>query len=220
MSRLLTLVLLAALVLSMAVSNAGAISRVGRSLNFIEVFGARSAPIGELEFFNLPDYNGEFDADDVYDPTFSLGVGIGQVKYGAVAWSLDFRYTHHDVERRFENNEVIVTVEDGLSLNSYDLDLNMNYYFTDIANSDFAPYVGLGVTAGLMTAGFDDSNIDGETEAKALAGLNFGFDLRLARNADGSQISLVSMNRYDMIATSERPRYLNIGLALRFYVRP
>ena len=220
MSRLRTAILALAMLVTLVAADAFAISRVSRSLNYLQVFGGYAKPVGEVEFFNLLDYNGNFNADDVYKSTGSFGVGLGQVRAGRMNWGLDFRYTKLELQDVVENDEVTVTGIDGLGISTYDLDLNINYYFTDMAASNFSPYVGLGVAAGIMSAGYDNDQFDNETELKALAGVNFGFDLRLAQNSDGSQISLVSLNRYDLLASDERPRYLNIGVALRYYVRP
>ncbi len=220
MSKLRSAALLVVLCLTLAAADSFAISRTSRSLNYLQVFGSYNSPMGEVEFFNLPDYNGNFDADDVYESGGSFGIGLGQVRAGRMHWGLDFRYTKHELQDVVENNDVVVTGIEGLGISNYDLDLSINYYLSDMAQIGFSPFVGLGVTAGIMSAGYDNDDFDNETEMKALAGLNFGFDFRLAQNADGSQISLVSLNRYDIMASDERPRYLNLGLALRYYVRP
>ncbi|MBK7141597.1 MAG: hypothetical protein IPH75_05915 [bacterium] len=217
MSRLLTLVLMAALVVATVAPEADAISRVGRSLNYLEVFAGHAKPVGEVEFVNVigPDYN--YDTEDLYGSTYFMGVGLGQVRAGHLGWGVGFRFTKMELS---DDIDEFFTGTEGLSFNQYDVDLNINYYLTDVASSPFAPYVGLGVAAGLMSPRFEEDNFEYDSELKALAGLNFGFDLRLSQNADGSQVSLVSMNRYDFMSTSERPHYLNIGVALRYYVRP
>lgn len=217
MYRLLGSFLIVVLGTTMLAPDAGAISRVGRSLNFLEVYGSKSKPVGELEFVNVVGSSEDFDAEDLYDPTYSFGLGLGQVRSGQLAWALGLRYTKHQLDDDIGD---YFTDTEGLSFNQYDLELSINYYFADVAASAFSPYVGLGLAAGLMSPHYEESNEDFDSEAKALAGLNFGFDLRLAQRPDGSQFSLVSANRYDIMATSERPRYLNIGLALRYYVRP
>lgn len=217
MSRLLTRAFLLALLALAVASDAGAISRVTRSLNYLEVFGGSAKPVGEAEFVNVIEGSKLYDTEDLYASTYSLGLGIGQVRAGRLNWSLDFRYTKLKLSDKIDRYFLYT---DGLSFNQYDLDLNVNYYFADIANVGFAPYVGLGVAAGMMSPKYEDDNEEYDSELKALAGFNFGFDLRMIKNPDGSQISLVSMNRYDFMATTERPKFLNIGVALRYYVRP
>lgn len=210
-------------------SSADAIERVGRKLNFVEISGSYLTPTGEVESFTgVPDELFpaeirplELDANEAYDGTFALGIAIGQVNAGSLGWSLGFRYTKHDLKDSIDLPADYIWIPDpDFSLNQYDLELNVNYYLTDITQSVIAPYVGVGVVAGILSGSYDDEDYS-ESELKALGALNFGFDLRLWEGSNGrDMVSLVSQNRYDLVSTEERPRYWNFGAALRFYIRP
>lgn len=220
-----TLLLLAAFI----APTADAIERVSRKLNFFEVNGAYLSPTGEIQgFVSVPDeiFPAEIrpldlDASDTYDATFALGVAFGQIRAGSLGWSVGFRYTKHQLKDSIDLPADYIWIPDpDFNLNQYDLELNVNYYLMDITKSVIAPYVGVGVSAGVLSGSYDEIDYS-ESELKALGALNFGFDFTLWRNRNGrDMVTLVSQNRYDLVSTEERPRYWNIGGALRFYIRP
>lgn len=228
MTRIIKPYMAVLLLLVLLFGTAGAIERVAKRLNFLELSAGYVDPVGNVGgVMSVPrsDIPGNFfrsslDAADVYKSSYTLGVGLGQIYSGRLMWGLGFRYTRHNLRDTIQAGGITAVAVDKPDLNQYDIELNLNYYLVDPSRSVFAPYAGIGVAAGILTASWDDE-FASESETKALGALNFGFDLRLWQSENGrDMVALVSQNRYDILASEERPKYLTIGGALRFYIRP
>jgi hypothetical protein len=122
---------------------------------------------------------------------------------------------------------IIYLEQSDLNLNLYDIDFNINYYQSNVAVSGWSPYVGLGMRTGfqvLSAEGVDPVSglpYASETELKFALALNVGIDVKLTSAASNrSHFVLSSANSFDFLGTGNRPRYLNLGLALKYYFRP
>ena len=207
------------------IENVSAITRTTRTLNFVEFYAGSSMPQGT--YTGLPDYNFiingslvDVDAKDVYDNSLHFGLSYGQLRGSHLLYSLGFKYTRHNVKNIIPISvDTVVLVDSSTNYNQFDLDFNLNYMITDITKSPFAPYVGIGVQAGLLSisgGGFQSQN-----EVMLGLRLNFGGDLKIWSANDGtSLLTLSSLNSYDFYGSNQKPKYLNLGVGLRYYFRP
>jgi len=216
-SIILTIVLAIGLI---SVAEAG-ISRVARRYNFIQFYGSYSQPVGKYDqLFDSPIVDGfgdpfSADADLVYDPTYQFGFAYGQLRNNHIAFSLGFTYTDIDAVGDFAD---FGTGEKG-ALNQYDVDFDLNYLFTNPAQAKISPFVGLGFHAGITSwtaAGYESQN-----ELTMALGVNFGTDIVLWESSDKRTfVALSSINEFQFLASEERPKYLNLGVGLKYYFRP
>ncbi len=213
------------LVLLSTIQETFAVSKVARSINFVDFFVGSSRPVGNRD--GLPDFDFlinnrsvKVNSDDIYDNTFNLGFSYGQLRGSHLLWSAGFRYTDHKVV-----DTIPLTDTFGLELlynptyRQFDIDFNFNYYLTDLAKASLSPYGGLGVRAGILTIS-DDVNTNDYSANLGLS-LNFGADLKIWNAADTrSFVTLSSVNSYDFYGSSDRPKYLNVGGAIKYYFGP
>ncbi|MEE8404865.1 MAG: hypothetical protein V3S17_05700 [candidate division Zixibacteria bacterium] len=218
-------ILVAGCLALLPIENVSAITRTARTFSFVEFYAGSSMPQGTYN--GLPDYNFiingrlvDVDAEDVYDNSYHFGLGYGQLRGSHLLFSLGFKYTRHDVENIIPISiDTVVLVDSSTNYNQFDLDFNLNYMITDITKSPFAPYVGVGVQAGLLSisgGGFQSQN-----EVMLGLRLNFGGDFKIWSAKDGtSLLTLSSINSYDFYGSNQKPKYLNLGAGLRYYFRP
>ena len=202
-----------------------AVSKVARSINFVDFFAGGSMPVGHRD--GLPDYDFlintrlvDVKSDDIYGNTFNLGITYGQLKGSHFLWSAGFRYTDHKVVDTIPLTDTL-----GLELlydptyRQLDIDFNFNFYLTDLLKSSFSPYTGLGIHGGILR--IDDDVNQSDYSANLGMSLNFGADLKIWTSADDLKfVTLSSVNSYDFYGSSDRPKYINIGGAVKYYFRP
>lgn len=225
--RTLVPILSIILLLTSAMDSA-AVTRVARKLNVIEFSAGSGIPWGEYDRLRPFDFiiNNRFvkiDADAVYDPSLHLAVSYGQLVGGRFLLTVGIRYTDVNtvdtinlpLDTFFVPDENIA----GIKWTQYDLDVNFNYYIADISKMSFAPYGGVGLSAGLNR--FSSDLFEAEYEATFALNLNFGLDIRLGSGSSGkSFLTLSSVNSWNAYASGHRPKYLNIGGALKFWFKP
>lgn len=195
-----------------------AIVKVARRINVIDFYGGYAHPWGDYKRLSiLPLVNSqgipvELSADEAYDPTYFFGFSYGQLRNDRLLYSLGFRWTHINVEDDLEFTVSRPT------LNQYDLDFNLNYFFTNPSVSSVSPYVGLAFHGGVHS--YSDRLVD-ESEVTLAGGINFGADFRVWSSPSGrSFVALSSVNEWLYAASDERPKYLNLGAAIKYYFRP
>lgn len=219
MKRTLSIALLALILAgTVAVDATAAIKRVAARYNVLNFYGGYATPHGEyhelgaLPFLDQNDQLVTFDADLLLDGTYFLGADYGTLYSRYFLVLIGFRYTDHNVNRSLFANA------DNLEFNQYDLEFNLNFYPLDLAKSIASPYVGGGLAAGVITK--EDPGYETESEIKVAFSLNFGADLKIFESPSGrSFVTLSSMNNYNLLASEDRPKYLNIGAALRYWFR-
>ena len=223
--RYAQLVLVLSIVLFSTTQEIYAVSKVARSVNFIDFFAGGSLPVGTRD--GLPDQDFlinsrlvDVNSDNVYHNTFNLGFSYGQLRGNHFLWSAGFRYTEHKIL-----DTILLSADSGLisdynpGYRQYDIDFNFNYYLTNISKSSFSPYGGLGVYGGILTIS-DDINRNDYTANMGFR-LNFGADIKVWRDADdGAFVTLSSVNSYEFYGSSDRAKYINIGGAIKYYFRP
>lgn len=207
------------------VSSAFPVTKTSRIMNFIDFYAGGSTPVGERD--GLPDYeflNGaqsvEVKSEDIYDNTFHLGMTYGQLRYSHFLWSIGWHYTDHKVVDTIPLSDSV-----GLELlydptyRQVDIDFNFNFYLMDLMKSSFSPYTGLGIHGGILK--IDDDVNSADYSANLGLSWNFGADLKIWSSADArSFVTLSSVNSYDFYGSNDRPEYLNIGGAVKYYFRP
>lgn len=229
MLRRYWLVGMAGILFVLSISSADAVTRVGRRFNVLEFGAAYASPVGEYDNFGGVAFMDEYDrfrrldADRVFDPSFSISVFGGQLRnhiYGSVGV----------VYTKVNQLDTIVVGGYGYvfpyadavefsDFHQWDLRLNLNYQFADITAAPITPYVGLGFAAGLIyeTA----PGLSTEYDANTMFSVNFGVEFKIFDAPNARQfVTLASVNSYDLLSSGYRPRNLNIGGAIKIYMRP
>jgi hypothetical protein len=224
MKRGFRLLVTALLVTFFWAADSFAISRVTRQLNVFEMGIGYSDPIGSydrIHNINFVDQNSvpvAADASLLYDGTYHLGAGFGQVWGEHFLGTLRFNYTKVAItnftKSTFYDSDGIIP-----SFNQYDFKFDFDFQFNDIARTSWTPYVGLGFAAGftrLSAPGFSSSS-----EANVGLAANFGAEVKVWAGREGRNFMTIgSINSVDFASSGYRPRYLNIGVGLRYYMRP
>ena len=220
--------LTAAAVVAFAQSTS-AIVRVAPRWNFTEIYVQGGSPLGSYNGFPTQDFLlegdpglGEFDGSDLYKTGLSLGLSIGQLQQGRFLYSVGFRYTNSEFTDRTltytRGIESWLYTFGDVTLRQYDIDLNFNVFLWPLTNSSFAPYAGVGVSAGFTQADWDFGQ--DENSANASLNLNFGAELLLNKSNDTrSFFALASNNAWNIVASDDRPRYLFFGGSLKYYFK-
>ena len=210
-------ILILATVLMSSVADA-AIRRVAARYNLVNFYGGYASPWGEYNEIGLVRFVDELDrpvnidADEAFDGTFYVGFDYGTLWTRNVQFMLGFRFTDHQVQDWiFESSEEF-------NYRQYDVEFNLNFYPIDITQNPLSPYVGVGFQAGLLST--EVEGFDNESDIKLAGSVNFGADFKVYEAPGGrSFITLASMNNFNVIASDDRPKYLNIGGALRYWFR-
>ena len=220
-SIILTIVLAIGLI---SVAEAG-ISRVARRWNFVQVRAGYAQPMGENDhLFNIryEDQSGaavNLDADELYDPSWYLGFSYGQLRSKHIAFSLGFTYTDIEMVDSIATSPYIWQAGAKPALNQYDVDFDLNYLLTNPSQAKISPFVGLGFHAGITSLTAD--GFESENELTMALGVNFGADIVLWESSDKRTfVALSSINEFQFLASEERPKYLNLGVGLKYYFRP
>ncbi len=217
--------LMSSLILISTASDAIAVSKVARSFNFVDFFAGSSRPVGNRD--GLPDFDFvnnsrmvKVNSEDIYGNTFHLGITYGQLRGSHFLWSAGIRYTDHKVfdSIPLTSNSALMLLYNP-SYRQYDIDFNINCFPLDLTKSSFSPYSGLGAHAGVLAISDEVNTTD--YSANLGLSLNFGADLKIWKSVDERAfVTLSSVNSYDLIGSSDRPKYLNIGGAVKYYFRP
>lgn len=216
--KLLAVFLLTAVLVISAAGSQAAIVKVAKRLNVVDFFGGYAEPWGDYHRLNVyPFISGgqvvDLDVDRVYDPTYYFGFSYGQLRNDRILFSLGFRWTHINVADDLE-----FTVQQP-TVNQYDIDFNLNYYLNNPARSPVSPYLGLAVHGGINSS--SGALIPTENETTLAAGVNLGADFVIWKSpSDRSFVTLSSVNEWIFTASDERPRYFNLGAAVKYYFRP
>jgi hypothetical protein len=231
--------LLVALIMLLVAPAADAgIKKVAKRLSMIDFYAGGSIISGKYQGLGLDHWNDFFekgfpspsiDGSDIYKSTFHFGIDYGQLRNDHFLFTIGFRYTRVQVKDSInipfddpKYDYALMDVDDFIDIHLYDIDFNLNYFFTNAQHSLLAPYVGLGLKGGFMSK--DPESAGGyadENELKFTVSANFGADIKVWTAPSGrSHVALSSVNSWDLLASGQRPRYLNIGGAIKYYFRP
>ena len=221
-------------ILSVAIFSQAGIVRVAKHLNMVEFYGGYAQAVGTYNRIGIIDLNSQnqiivdldadLDADKIYDETFYIGFNYGQLMYNHILYSIGFRYTDIKAKDTFSVDWVEPYYEEPFTLerpnlNQYDVDFNLNYFISNPSHSILSPYFGLGFHGGVTAVtGYQIETI---IDVNLALGANFGADLTLWKAPDKrSLVTLSSVNEYQFVASDKRPKYLNLGMAIKYYFRP
>ncbi|NOY89530.1 MAG: hypothetical protein GXO93_09140 [FCB group bacterium] len=219
--------ILLSFIFGIAMSSQAGIVRVAKHLNMIEFYGGYARPVGTyhridiIDFLNSQNRIVDLDADKVYDKTFYVGFSYGQLMYNHILYSIGFRYTEIKAKDTFwvEPNYGWSFTPEKPKFNQYDLDFNLNYFINNPSHSLVSPYFGLGFHGGITAV--TGYQIETTTDVTLALGVNFGADFTLWKAPDKrSLVTLSSVNEYQFVASDKRPKYLNLGMAIKYYFRP
>lgn len=213
--------------------------RVAKRLNYLDIYSGLSKPVGKYDGWLYLRWNEFFPpdsrrspkiaGDEIYEQTVHFGINYGQLRNNHVAYSIGFRYTRAAVRNRtiIPGFGSVGLGESGLDMNLYDVTFDLNYFFLNLNHSQWSPYVGLGVAGGMLVlpaTGKDPetgNEYASEGHVRTAARANFGFDIKIwANSKDRAFLSLTSQNSIDLAGSQNRPKYLNIGAAVRYWFRP
>lgn len=239
-----SLIILSILLISVPKTEA-AIQKVAKKYNFISVYGGYSNPYGQYDGLTWEKFLGykNIDADEIYDNSFHFGVKYGSVIKGHYSIDLGFRYTKHAVKDTVYLARDVYDPSDGFvydyfndytsldqRIGQFDFELDLNYLFMDLDKSLFTPYVGIGGKMGITNTHFNGLFYDeaedtyyefeNENDFTFNINLNFGAEFKIWQaQYNRSFVTLASINSLDLLSNDDKPRYLNIGGALKYYFR-
>lgn len=222
---------LAAVILLAAVADAR-LDRVARRHSVFSIYGGYATPHGSYDKLGSALFTDEFgqriqiDADEFLDDTYFMGLELGRLVAGQFMGTLGFRYTDMklktgDVYTFGSSGSSVSLPSFALNYSQYDLTLDMNYLIADISRQPIAPYVGGGFWGGWTRLSSDQATTYlSDDEFSIGLNLNFGCDVKLTDMDRGGFLTLSSVNSYNLLASDDRPRYLNLGIGLKYYFRP
>lgn len=210
-------------------ASAEAVTKVGKRFNMFEVGGGRTTPIGSYDHIGIISFVDEsgmtrnLDADQVFDPSYSIHAAFGQLR-SRVAASVGIVYTKvNQLDTFLVSENLYYFGPEGAPVTpkfeQVDLRLNCNYHLLDLSASNFSPYVGVGAAVGMISQ--SAPGYVTEYDLNTLVSVNFGAEFKVWSSVDKRTfLTLASVNSYDLLSSGYRPRFLNIGGAIRFYGRP
>ncbi len=205
--------------LSLVFSSSLAVTREARSLYVTGIHGGYSSPFGNYSGIGSYEWTGgTLTASELLDPTYHIGLEIGKVSNDHLFAGIGIRYTKINVNDAIGDYLSPIDTS-SLRFNQYDISLNCNYYLTNLYEESLSPYFGGELLMGLTS--FTPPGFRSETQFSLGMAVNFGLDLKVWSAKDQrSFVTLASINSWQLAASGNRPRYLNIGGGLRYFFRP
>lgn len=221
MKRVFVLLFVLALTGLIPIQNADALTKVAPDMNYLTVYAGTSMPVGTYTaipsdpfIFGANRY--KFEGNDVYNDAFYFGFDYGKLYSANLSFSFGFRYINHQLRDVIGNESFAFSYDPLIKINQYDLGVELQYRLNDIRKVKFTPYVGVSLSTGFTT--LDWGGVENENRITVAMGAEFGAEFKIKENqANKNFITLVSTNSYIFMASGDRPKYLHIGGALRFY---
>ena len=221
MKHAFVLILTLGLISLVPIQNADALTKVARDMNFLTVYAGTSSPVGNQNgipgdpfIFGPNRYS--FDGNDVYDNALYLGFDYGKLISNSISFSVGFRYINHQLKDTIGNETFSFSDVPPNNINQYDIWAEHQYRLSDIKQVNFTPYVGVSLFTGFTT--LDNGGLENQNRVTVAMGALFGAEFKIMENpANKNFMTLVSANSYNFMASGNRPKYLHLGAALRFY---
>jgi hypothetical protein len=219
---------LAAVMLLATVADAS-LRRVARRHSVFSVYGGYATPFGKYDklgsayFTNESGQQVQIDADAFLDDTYFMGVEFGRLVAGQFLGRVGFRYTDMKLKDGgiYTFGSSVSIPAFAINYNQYDFTLDLDYMIGDISHQPIAPYIGGGFWGGWTSLSSDQATLALDDDEFTIGlNANFGCDIRLARLEHGGFVTLSSTNSINLLASDDRPRYLNLGVGLKYYFRP
>jgi len=226
----LRLVILILSVLVLSQNCTAGIERTAKRWYMIDLYGGTSMPHGEYEGIGgttfITGTGGvlKIGADYLYDDGTHFGVDYGVMRTRTLL-ALGFRFT--DIQ--YKDLVILPGYEPFLPFGAYgpitvnltqwDFDFTVHHFLADLSSHSAAPYVGIGAQVGATSktaTGFNSVN-----RSTFALSLDFGADVKISSGEGGrSFVTLSSVNSYQFVGTGDRPKYLNVGVGLKYFFRP
>lgn len=220
--------ILVALVVVTASALSQAATRTARSFYVFDVNGGYSSAFGNYSGIgSFDDWGGQLTASETFDPTYHVGFTLGRIHNDQLYFGLGFRYTKINIDDHigdllgyYDVDDNFIPVDTGsLRFHQYDMSFDFNYYPVNLVEESMAPYFGAGILTGLTS--WTPPGFASESKLSIALAVNFGLDFKIWSATDKrSFVTLSSVNSWQVAATGDRPRYLNIGGAVRYFFRP
>jgi len=206
-----------------------AIQRVAARFGVLEVRFGYAMPQGQydglpgLDFIFDESELVEFDADRVYKDGFALGLSYGQMLGGNWRVSVAFDYSRNEIRNPILQQiglyEYSIAFPHRLTAHQYDLTLRGAYAFTDLSQTVWSPFVGVGLSTGLSSNTSPGYTTESEFDFGMC--LDFGLDVKIWQAADNrSFVALSSINSWNFLSTGERVSHLQIGGGIKYFFKP
>lgn len=220
MNKRLRFAILGLLVLTVCASNVLAIGRVAKRWYVFDMYGGYSQPVGSYDHISIIDFGRDLDADQIYDNGYHLGFSLGRMVSNRFVTTIGFVYTKIEPLDRYWITPTEYTEFDPFTpkFGQYDVTFSGAYHFLPLEQAGFTPFAGASGKLGLTRQYL--SGYETEYEFNGAVALLFGVDVKLWQGKNQSMLALTSTNSYDLIGSGYRPRYLNLGVGLRWYLRP
>ncbi|MFQ6008785.1 MAG: hypothetical protein ACE5K8_07545 [Candidatus Zixiibacteriota bacterium] len=218
-NRIKTISLILPIILIMCALSEARILRVAKRYHLIDFYAGYATPhgeywkMGDVHFVDRFSRPVALDADEWLDETYFLGFDYGTLYRAHWLFMVGFRFTDHNVMDVFDIPEEIL-------YRQYDLELNLNHMFNDLGHLYWSPYVGIGTQMGFTSFKIKGTAND-QSDLKFAFSLNFGVDFKIWGAPGGrSFVTLSSINNFNLFASDDRPKYLNLGAGIKYYFRP
>lgn len=222
-SDILCLVLLVIAVSLLSETSTAGIERTAKRWYMFDIYGGTSMAQGEYEGIVGELFQGAIltvKADSIYEDAFHLGISYAVFRSN-ILMGLGFRFT--DVKYKDtiygEYANLILFPSLNANMTQWDFDLFAHFYPIDLSAQAFSPYLGFGIQPGLTSVtakGYKSTNV-----VTFALSLDFGGDVKISSGEGGrSFVTLSSVNSYQFVGTGDRPKYLNVGVGLKYFFRP
>ncbi len=222
-TKLVCVIALVAMVVGAVSISDAAIRRVPARFNLLNFYGGYTNPFGQYDALGpvpITDDMGrqiKVDADQLFDGSYYFGLDYGSIVNRYFQIMVGFRFTNNKVQD-YVHQQAVEQWGTDFTYRTYDVNFEMNFYPIDLSQNVFSPYAGAGMQAGLVV--YKEEGYDADSKMKISGNLNFGGDLKIYQAPNKrSFVTLASTNSYNFAATENRPKYLYIGGALRYWFR-
>jgi hypothetical protein len=195
------------------------VTRAPRSLYVFDVHTGWSTTTGNYSAIGPFSWGGgSLTAAETFDPTYHFGITAGRLWNDHFLVAAGFTYTKINIDNQI--GDLLMPLDTSmLRFGQYDFSLDANYYPISPIDQPLAPYFGGGVILGLTS--WTPPGFRSESQFNVGLNLNFGVDLRVWKAKDGRGfVTLSSVNSANILATGDRPRFVNIGGAVKYFFRP
>ncbi len=229
MSKVIRYFLVTAIIIISSSSSIFSITRVAARYNVMEFNVSSAKPHGSYSRIGIGGYEIlfervfnqiiEFDADDLYDNSTSFGINYGRLINNNIVFNVGFSFVDAQISNNFKNEFTPDSYINWLKLKIYNVDFNWNYYIGSPVKQFFAPYAGVGLQTGLLSASVIGAR--SESDFVVATAFNFGADLTVWHSANKmNSMAISSVNTYQFYASDSRPKYMTFGIGLKFFFRP
>lgn len=229
MSKSIQIIFATTITVILTSSNLFAISKVAARYNVMEFTVSSAQAQGSYDrigigtqgivFISNLGQAFDIDAEKLYKNSTSFGLNYGRLINDNTLFNVGFSFIDIKHKEVFSDAVFVYTYPNYFKLRLYNADFNWNYYFMSPVKQTLAPYAGVNFQAGILSASV--KGFSSESDFVMATAFNFGLDLTVwkAKNKM-SKLALSSVNSYQFYASDSRPKYMTLGLGLKYFFRP